>query len=474
MYHNDLSELDFTGQDLRETALTGTILSGKNGKACFKNTFIGTGTFSSEGHSATVSSIAFDFTGGKFVSASYDKTLGIWNTSSGERLAELEGHRHYVRCAAWSPDGRTIISGGDDGELFVWDVASWLRKNGKKISISLDDHDGWIYSAGWSCSGKQFASGDSMGTLCIWNYVYGKRPELERKIPKCHQGSIRCLAWSPVGNDIFASGSTDGKIKLWVHQEEKVSVEAGRAGISALAWSTDGKEIIAGAGTELSIWKIYAENEKFDLKKVENWKVPGDRISGIIWAKDFLAYGVDREIHILRINQAKEPEKEEETFRWRDGSDIEAVAGHQSLIQCLAWSSMEQKLLTGSDDSSIRIWKARSPLWHKDWSCIRVIEGSSLPVRCVAWSEDSSYLVGGYDDNILRKWDIEHEVCCNMFWGHENRIKCVDWKGNYLVSGSNDNSVRIWDAGDCKSTDLNDRTLKNTLDMKKCGGAVIV
>lgn len=69
-------------------------------------------------------------------------------------------------------------------------------------------------------------------------------------------------------------------------------MEAGRAGISALAWSTDGKEIIAGAGTELSIWKIYAENEKFDLKKVENWKVPGDRISGIIWAKDFLAYGV--------------------------------------------------------------------------------------------------------------------------------------------------------------------------------------
>ena len=148
-------------------------------------------------------------------------------------------------------------------------------------------------------------------------------------------------------------------------------------------------------------------------------------------------------------NQDKEP-------------DLAFIAGHKSQIQCLAWSAMEQKLLTGSDDSSIRIWKARSPSWQKDWNCIRSIEGASLPVRCVAWSEDGSCAVGGYDDNVLRIWDVEKEVCRKVFRGHENRIKCVDWKGEYLVSGSNDHTIRIWNAQlFCRNGSRRRRILEN-------------
>lgn len=469
-YQNDLSYLDFTGMNLEKAILTGTILSQNGRKACFKNTIIGAGTFSSVGHSAAVSSIAFAPTGGKFVSASYDKTLGIWSTGSGERLAELEGHQHYVRCASWSPDGRTIVSGGDDKELIVWDVLSWLENGGKKVKLSLTAHEGWIYSVDWALSGEWFASGDSQGILCIWKFENGKTPELRKKIVQAHKDSIRCLSWSPIEENIFASGSTDGQLKLWVRQEEITSVKAAGAGISALAWSPDGKMIVVGAGSEISIWKISIENPCFSIEKIYDWNMDRDTVSGLVWTKEFLACALGREICVLRMEYNNQSE-EAGTVVWNQDKepDLAFIAGHKSQIQCLAWSAMEQKLLTGSDDSSIRIWKARSPSWQKDWNCIRSIEGASLPVRCVAWSEDGSCAVGGYDDNVLRIWDVEKEVCRKVFRGHENRIKCVDWKGEYLVSGSNDHTIRIWNANYSAGMDPDD---EESLKIKKSGGAV--
>lgn len=472
-YKNNLSGMDFSGLDLRRTVLTGTILAESDRKACFRKADIGDETFAAKGHSAPVSSVAFSHTGGKFVSASYDKTLKIWNTSLEEEpLPPLDGHRHYVRCAAWSPDDSTIISGGDDRELFVWDVPTWINRSGEKKKWSLTAHEGWIYSVAWSASGEYFSSGDSQGILCIWKYNYGNEPVLIKKILQAHRGSIQCIAWSAARKEMFVSGSADGQLKLWIYQEEK-SCKEFDDGIDALAFSPDGQMLVVGAGKEISVWKIVKQDSDFYLQRIDEWKISGDAISGIVWTRDFIAYGMGREIRILS-SEHNWKITDNEQYLWNPSESYEtaSVTGHKSLIKCIAWSEQEKTLLTGSDDSSIRIWKARNPMWNKDWNCIRVIEGASLPVRCVAWSEDSKNVVAGYDDNVLRLWNIEEEICYQVLRGHENRIKCVDWKGPYLASGSNDKSLRIWKNAGYGMAGEADRQKNTSLCVKNCGGAV--
>ena len=55
------------------------------------------------------------------VSASWDKTLKVWDLGSGECQRTLQGHSAGVVCCAIAPDGRTVVSGSDDKTLKVWE-----------------------------------------------------------------------------------------------------------------------------------------------------------------------------------------------------------------------------------------------------------------------------------------------------------------------------------------------------------------
>jgi len=75
-----------------------------------------------EGHSSFVNGCAFSPDGQLIVSASWDRTLKVWDALTGEMLRTLEGHSAYVRGCAFSPDGQLIVSASWDRTLKVWDA----------------------------------------------------------------------------------------------------------------------------------------------------------------------------------------------------------------------------------------------------------------------------------------------------------------------------------------------------------------
>ncbi|SMP65586.1 Serine/threonine protein kinase [Neorhodopirellula lusitana] len=77
-----------------------------------------------EGHSDTVTTIAFSADGSRMVTGSLDNTIKIWDTSSQEELFSLPGHATHVRKVAISPDGGCIASLGDGGMVKIWDARS--------------------------------------------------------------------------------------------------------------------------------------------------------------------------------------------------------------------------------------------------------------------------------------------------------------------------------------------------------------
>ena len=85
------------------------------------------------------------------------------DVTSGQRTAVLEGHTKTITALAFSPDGTLLASGAEDNTIIVWDV-----KNGSQIKV-LQGHTGAINSLAFSIDGNLLYSNASDGTVIIWS-----------------------------------------------------------------------------------------------------------------------------------------------------------------------------------------------------------------------------------------------------------------------------------------------------------------
>jgi len=90
-----------------------------------------------QGHGDWIRSVAFSPDGSKIISGSDDKTIRVWDASTGvEILPPLRGHDSDINSVAFSPDGSKIISGSDDRTIRVWDVST-----GVEMLLPLPGHE---------------------------------------------------------------------------------------------------------------------------------------------------------------------------------------------------------------------------------------------------------------------------------------------------------------------------------------------
>lgn len=171
------------------------------------------------GHTNTVLSVAFSPDGWYLVSGSRDKTVRIWNVTTGEPLQTLEGHAMTaIRSVAYSPDGQQIVSGSWDNAVRVWDAVSG------QILKTLNGHTRVVCSVVYSPDNQHIASGSKDGTIRIWDVANG----LPLHVLTAQPGliHIRSVAYSPDGRYLASGGGgpaaydadgrrTDCTVYLW-------------------------------------------------------------------------------------------------------------------------------------------------------------------------------------------------------------------------------------------------------------------
>jgi hypothetical protein len=157
---------------------------------------------------SSVLAMAFSPDGKLALSGSKDKTLALWEVSSGRHIDTFYGSSE-VNAVAFSPDGKLALSGSDDETLKLWEVSS-----GRNIDTFYEPSE--VNAVAFSPDGKLALSGSDDNTLKLWEVSSGR----EIRSFTGHSSSVYAVAFSPDGK-LALSGSNDGSTRLWQVQTGK-------------------------------------------------------------------------------------------------------------------------------------------------------------------------------------------------------------------------------------------------------------
>ncbi|KAF9228991.1 WD40 repeat-like protein [Gyrodon lividus] len=172
------------------------------------------------------------------------RRVTLWNTTTPHKKVELEGHSHWVRSLAFSPESTRVVSGSSDGTVIIWSTTKRRRLAGP-----LKGHTDWVESVSFSPNGDEIASCDGRD-IRVWNCDSG-----ELVIPPI-KVNARSLAWSPDGQQLIA-GCEDGFIRCFHSSTGSLLVEwnGHTNGIYSIAISPSGKFIASGSwDSTIRLW----------------------------------------------------------------------------------------------------------------------------------------------------------------------------------------------------------------------------
>jgi WD40 repeat protein len=191
----------------------------------------------------------------RWVSASHDQTLRIWDAETGDvLLPPFRGHNDRILCVAVSPDGQRIASGGYDRTIRIWDAGT-----GALLSC-LHGHEERVWSVSFSADGRLLASSSEDQMVRLWN--------MEHITKYCalrgHQTYVCELIFSSDGQ-VAASWSRDGTTCLW-------NVDTGEC-----TRTLDGTNGIRSTGPLLPPSAYRAESQGLEIvvHDLATWSAPG-------------------------------------------------------------------------------------------------------------------------------------------------------------------------------------------------------
>lgn len=312
--------------------------------------------FACYGHSNRVTALAWSPNGKWLASASYDKTVQIWDAANGKQLVTYKEHKDHVNALAWSPDSARLASASDDSTVRVWNPITGTS------FLLYQGHVGPVNALAWSPVlsaygaplAPQIASGGADKAVHIWDTTTG----VQQYVFRNHTDAIRAIAWSPDARRVASAGD-DCSILLWYPVKESPK-----------------KSFFTSFTSFLSVQR--------DTVKLDEHK---ERVNGVAWSPDgkyIASASSDRRVLIS------------DTLT---GKSVYSCGVHKKgMKNCVAWSPNGKHLASGCNDKTVDIWslatKAVSFTYH----------GHINYVTSVAWSPDGTRLASSGFDRTIQVW----------------------------------------------------------------------
>jgi WD40 repeat protein len=284
------------------------------------------------GHKLAVQSAALSPDGRYVVSGGNDRDLRLWDTLSGKRLNVLKGHSEAVWCVTFSPDGRYLLSCGDDRTIRLWEVATLNEVR------RFPGHKAEVNRVAFSPDGTQALSGDADGGVRLWDVATGK----ELRQLTGHKRDVWGIAFTPDGRRAL-TGSGDRTLRLWdVDSGKQLRLFEGHTeNVTAAAVSPDGRRGASGS--------------------------------------------IDRSIRLWDLETGKE---------------LRQLTGHNGTVLAVVFSPDGRRLLSCSADRTVRLWDAETG------KQLHQFDGHTNDVTWVVFSADGRYALSSSIDDTVRLWGL--------------------------------------------------------------------
>ncbi|MCE7873479.1 WD40 repeat domain-containing protein [bacterium CPR1] len=228
-----------------------------------------------EGHTECVVGLAFDPRERWVATASWDRSVRVWDLSALRSPVVLEGHDDRLASLAFTDRGEELVTAGLDGRVLMW------RESNRWSSFELlGYHSPPIWKLACDPRGRVVATAGSDGSVRLWGSVVGGGVALP-----AHSSRTTALAFSPDGT-FLAATSKDGNFSVWQLGAADGAVSArrllaggGYAGSSpnSLAFAPDSRTLALGyEDGALVFWSLFqtkpvARMDQRDLDRIEKW-----------------------------------------------------------------------------------------------------------------------------------------------------------------------------------------------------------
>ena len=291
-------------------------------------------------------------------------------------------HSEWVWDVAFTPDGQSVLSVGDDGRVNI------CSSDASAACRELERHESPLYAVAVSADGRFAAAGGRSGVISVF--------DLHNDDLKSEIGSYPSIAWdigfSPDDRWIV-SGHDDGTIKRWSLGSENSAVELGRSDKKILSIVVDprGRWVAtAGTGSRIELWDLAGHG-----------LIARRRIDGVV--------------NGLTVNQSGSRigfgTTQGDVGIWdRIDDTIINVGAGQDLVYRVDFAPRDDHRIVSGHKDGWRLWQAGDPTSEASWSPSDRWQQTGTTVLSVKFDSSGRQLVSGNSTGAVSVWRLDGET----------------------------------------------------------------
>jgi WD40 repeat protein/predicted Ser/Thr protein kinase len=362
----------------------------------------------------------------------FDGLVRLWDVATGDELPHPIQEAESVVSAAFSPDGRVVAIASLDQTIKLWELAT-----GRELD-TLKGHESGVWAVTFSADGRRLASGGDDKTVRLWNT--GPKPV---KPTLSGLAQWEPLIWSP-DSSLLAGHCQDQTAKLW--DAATLETRTVLPGIShLLTFSDHGKTIVARlVDGSVKCFDVATGMVTRDLPTppsrewnhviispngysaaitdgtptIQLWDTVSGEINvltNLTRGPGVLAFSPDGHTLINGVGLDGVLDIWDVTRR----QCVQSITTHSGRVVSVGISPDGTLAASGSIDGTIKLWNLKTSRW------LATLKGHRRPVWSVAFSPDGKTLVSGSGDRTVRLWNVSlrrEAAILRLFGANHSRL----------------------------------------------------
>jgi WD40 repeat protein len=289
-----------------------------------------------------IRAVAFSPDGTTVVTAGDDQLIHTWSAENGAAFDVLKGQNAAITSLVFAPNGELISTAGESASL-AWNLTpEWKLERTIGSGSAGSPLTDRVNAVAFSPDGKQVATGSGEpsrgGELKLWDVTNG---QLVRDFPKVHSDAVLSLEFSPDGK-LLASGAADKMARVCDLATGKIvrNFEGHTHHVLGVSWSADGRTLAtAGADGMVKVWDFITGDRK---KNIEGYDKEVTAVRFLGATANLVTSSGDNKVRLVGV----------------DGKEVRVFPEVADFMESAAVSADGKLVVAGGQDSVLRVWNA--------------------------------------------------------------------------------------------------------------------